>query len=327
MISQLKRFIKSFCLLEFLDTGFHIFEHKLKDKYYSENNELIPLKETQIVFMVDGRHTHGGLTDRLRAITTIYHYCKLKGIRFYIHFVYPFDLSLFLEPNIYDWSIKPKEISYNSKQATPAIIFDWHFNAIFHKPYLNKIVSKNKGKQIHIYSNSNFYKKYYSQDFNELFKLSPILTNRIKLEQEYTKAPYVAMVFRFQQLLGDFKEANYKILPEEEKQILIENCINKVKEIHDKYSYKTILVTSDSISFLKYISNELPYVHIISGRMVHMDYTKEEDKDVYMKSFIDMIMLSKAEKIYLLKTGDMYHSGFAKYAAMLNNKPYEEILF
>lgn len=61
--------------------------------------------------------------------------------------------------------------------------------------------------------------------------------------------------------------------------------------------------------------------------MIHMDYTKEEDKDVYMKSFIDMIMLSKAEKIYLLKTGDMYHSGFAKYAAMLNNKPYEEILF
>lgn len=35
----------------------------------------------------------------------------------------------------------------------------------------------------------------------------------------------------------------------------------------------------------------------------------------------------KAEKIYLLQTGDMYRSGFAKRAAKINNAPYEDIVF
>ena len=46
-----------------------------------------------------------------------------------------------------------------------------------------------------------------------------------------------------------------------------------------------------------------------------------------MKSFVDLFVLSKAEKIYLLQTGNMYHSGFAQCASMVENIPYEEIIF
>ena len=58
-----------------------------------------------------------------------------------------------------------------------------------------------------------------------------------------------------------------------------------------------------------------------------MDHTSDASNEVYMKSFVDLFVLSKAEKIYLLQTGDMYHSGFAKQASMIENVPYEEVLF
>ena len=56
-----------------------------------------------------------------------------------------------------------------------------------------------------------------------------------------------------------------------------------------------------------------------------MDHTSDASNEVYMKSFVDL--LSKAEKIYLLQTGNMYHSGFAKYASMVEETSYEEIIF
>ena len=39
------------------------------------------------------------------------------------------------------------------------------------------------------------------------------------------------------------------------------------------------------------------------------------------------LMLADAEKLYLLVTGDMYHSGFAESASFINNRPYEVINF
>ena len=39
------------------------------------------------------------------------------------------------------------------------------------------------------------------------------------------------------------------------------------------------------------------------------------------------MMLADAQKIYLLVTGDMFHSGFAQSASFINDKPYEEIIF
>ena len=87
------------------------------------------------------------------------------------------------------------------------------------------------------------------------------------------------------------------------------------------------MVTSDSGRFLQEITKQLDFVRIIPGKVVHMDHTSDANFDTYMKSFEDMLLLSKADKIYLLQTGDMYHSGFAKRAAMINKKTYEEVVF
>lgn len=328
MLSSFKRYIKSYWFVYFSTRGFHQSEQELKNKYYSENLKTIELKDTEIVFMVDGRFIHGGLTDRLRGITSIYHYCKEKGIQFYLNYTYPFQLSLFLEPNKYNWLINIDHITYNSRQALPIAINDWQFNVRLHKSYLDKIISKNKGKQIHIYSNTPCFKDSFQQNFKELFRPSFVLQQRVDETINMIGKPYIAMVFRFQQLLGDFKETGYKTLTIQAQDSLIKRCINKVNELrNNKHSNKLILVTSDSTTFLQIICSKLDFVRIIPGKVVHMDHTSDAPNEVYMKSFVDLLVLSKAEKIYLLQTGDMYHSGFARQASMIENVPYEEIIF
>lgn len=328
MLLTFKRYLKSYWFVHFSSKGFHKSEQKLKDTYYSDNLKTIELKNTEIVFMVDGRFIHGGLTDRLRGITSLYHYCKQKGISYYLNYTYPFELSQFLEPNKYNWLIDINHITYNSKQAVPVVINDWQFDVRLHKSYLDKIINRNKGKQIHVYSNTPYFKNTFKQDFEELFRPSFILQNRVNEIISMIGKPYIAMVFRFQQLLGDFKETGYKTLPKQEQESLIQHCINKVSELHNNaYSDKPVLVTSDSITFLHAICSKLNFVCIIPGKVVHMDHTSDASNEVYMKSFVDLLVLSKAQKIYLLQTGDMYHSGFAKQASMIRNIPYEKIIF
>jgi hypothetical protein len=46
-----------------------------------------------------------------------------------------------------------------------------------------------------------------------------------------------------------------------------------------------------------------------------------------MKTFLDFFVLSHSQKIYLLLTGKMYRSGFAKRAAKLHDVPFEVIRF
>lgn len=328
MLSTFKRYIKSYWFVNFSTKGFHQSEQELKAQYYSENSKTIELKSTEIVFMVDGRFIHGGLTDRLRGITSLYHYCKERGIQYYLNYTYPFELSQFLKPNKYNWLINTSRITYNSSQAIPIVINDWQFDVRLHKSYLDRVISKNKGKQIHIYSNTPYFKNTFKQDFKELFRPTFVLQHRVDEIINMIGKPYIAMVFRFQQLLGDFKETGYKTLPINEQKLLIQYCINKVNELHkNKHSSKLILATSDSTTFLQAVCQELDFVRMIPGKVVHMDHTSDASNDIYMKSFVDLFVLSKAEKIYLLQTGDMYHSGFAKYASMIEETSYEEIIF
>ena len=49
------------------------------------------------------------------------------------------------------------------------------------------------------------------------------------------------------------------------------------------------------------------------------------DFETHLKSFVDLLMLADAEKLYLLVTDDMFHSGFAESASLINNRPYEVI--
>lgn len=308
--------------------SFHHDENQIRNKYYSLKKPSLNINHTSIIIMIDGRFIHGGLTDRIRGITTIYGYCKEKKIPFYINHTYPFLLQDYLAPNQYNWQILQDKISYNTNEAVPICLNSFALSNKYHRLYLDFIIKKHKGKQIHIYTSTRFLDCSFSQNFNELFKPTYQLQETIDKTIRYIGLRYTAMVFRFQQLLGDFDEPGYKTLTQPEQQKLINNCINKVVELYKQEQTESlILVTSDSITFLKAIAEKLEFVRIIPGKVVHMDHTQNATYNTYMKSFIDLFLLSKADKIYLLQTGDMYHSGFAQRAAMINNKPYKEIIF
>ena len=157
---------------------------------------------------------------------------------------------------------------------------------------MNHLISKYPKRQLHIYSNALFADSRFLQNLSDLFIPTFRLQEALSVQVTYISEPYIAMFFRFQQLLGDFKEDGYQILSVQKQKELIEKCINKVEELYVLYhSGQKILVTSDSITFLETIRKQKNYVSIIPGKVVHMNYTSEAEYKDYMESFIDLLML------------------------------------
>ena len=149
--------------------GFITEEQIIKDKYYSYEYPLKKIEETTIIVMIDGRSIHGGLTDRLRGITTIYQYCKEKGLKFKLNYVYPFKLQDYLAPNSYNWIIEEKDISYNSEQTAVVVLNDYQLDIKLHRFYLDSRIRKNRGKQIHLYTNTYFFDNKFATSYGDLF--------------------------------------------------------------------------------------------------------------------------------------------------------------
>lgn len=301
-------------------------------KYYSDKSEnttsVTNENSTTLIFMVDGRMIHGGLSDRLRGMISIYKYAKEHNYDFKIYHRYPFALEDFYIPSKIDWRIQNQDLKYNLKEAQP--VFVESLGYLFENYTINKVLDdqiKADGRQYHIYTNVDLAGKQFNKYFNELFTESPYLHASVINLQGMLPHKYNAMVFRFQQLLGDFSEGHYPTLSKKEQIALIKKCINKVKDIQSKQKDKLpFLITSDSSTFLNEVV-KLPNVYIIPGKVVHMDYSISEKENVYLKSFLDLTLLSHAQSVYLLKTGKMYKSGFALRAALIGNSLYKEISF
>lgn len=323
------------------DIGFQRLSYALKrkkfiGKYYgtSDKSENTKLKK-QIVYMADGRISPGGLGDRLHGLISLYKFCKENGLNFKANFCSPFRLHDYFAPNKYDWDVEPDSLTYDIKESEPLLIFctfgKYHGTleqeANMQHKYLETKTSDSK--QYHVYTNAHFAHtpEVYSKLFHELFVPTPPLQNAIDWNKKRIGGEYVAVVLRFQNLLGDFKEANFKALPENERQGLIDKVKAKIKELHNaRHANKKVLVTSDSRLFLDNLS-DLDFVYTIPGKVVHMTYTPEHNFNLHLKSFVDLMVLADAQKIYLMVTGKMFHSGFAQSASFINAKPYEEIIF
>ncbi|MBP5441139.1 MAG: hypothetical protein J6Y14_09600, partial [Fibrobacter sp.] len=64
----------------------------LRDGYenYSENRDDGDSRQT-LIFMADGKWMHGGLTDRLRGMTSAYKFAKEHNLDFKIYHTSPFE--------------------------------------------------------------------------------------------------------------------------------------------------------------------------------------------------------------------------------------------
>lgn len=306
-----------------LKKWYHVQEDEIYYQYYKDS-DTPKTKKKQIVFLVDGRTIHGGLADRFKGIVSTYAYCKQHKIDFRLEYNYPFQLSDYFLPNKVDWKISEEEICYNPKFAHPIMVNSHQLDVRYHNLYL--WLESHKTQQLHVYGNSDAAYGQFSELFNELFKPSSLLQQHIEDNLRAIGNKYISATFRFQQLLGDLKEGNYPTLNDEDKQKLIDKCHLQLELLHNEYPNKTVLVTADSNTFLDSVRN-IPYIYVIPGTVVHMDYTPDASYMAYEKSFLDFLLIANADKVHLVYSNQMYKSGFPGLASKVYNKPYQEIFF
>ena len=297
-------------------------ERKISDNYISDNSMKCG---NEVICMIDGKVKHGGLTDRINGIVSCYNAANIANRKFKIFFSYPFNLLEFLVPNEYDWSITPDEVQYNVN-ARPLFIRSLNPSKERKRGLqLLHDIKNNDNKQIHVYSNINSVdNESFHHIFNKLFIPSVRLNDILDEERKKIGCNYISATFRFQQLLNDFKEGDYKILSEKCQKNLKSRCLSVIETLHFKYPDKKILVTSDSKTFLNTVVT-LPYVYVISGKMVHMEYNDSNDFFVHVKAFIDLFLISEADIIHSVVIKPMYESGFPRFASKINNRPFKVI--
>lgn len=285
-----------------------------------------------VVYMVLPETTFsGGLSDRLRGIVAIYKECKRKELPFRIVFE-PLHLEDYLQPNEYDWRISGDEICWDTRKVYPCTLLTYHAstrNRYQHwvQSSILKSYIRKPYEQIHVYSNMICRDKEYGPLFHELFKPTEELQQQIDyhLDKLGGRRSYISCTFRFRQLLGDFKEGG-DTLPTEQRGPYMERCIETVNSLHEQYPGKTILVTADSSTFLSELQERsLPYVYIMPGKVVHIGFTFDANHATYLKSFLDMYMISFADTVCLVRDKLMYHSGFPYRSALLGGARYKEI--
>ena len=285
-----------------------------------------------VVFMALNETTFsGGLSDRLRGIVSVYAECKRQGRPFRIVFE-PLHLEDYLAPNEYDWRIGEDEIDWDLAKSYPCVLLTYHNDS--HNRWQHFVQSsvlrsyfRKHCHQLHVFTNMIPSDEEYRTLFHELFKPADDLQQLIgyHLEKLGGEKNYISCTFRFRQLLGDFKEGG-ATLPVAKRQPYIQQCVQTVERLHELHPEKRILVTADSHTFLdELVAVSLPYVYVMPGKVVHLGFTSDASKAVYMKSFLDMYMISYADIVYLVRDKLMYHSGFPYRAALLGGTNYEEV--
>jgi hypothetical protein len=316
LLTKIRRYI-----IDILKTFYLYRYYRLSDKIISKENR------RTIVSMIDGRIPHGGLSDRICGIVSTYNFCKEHKLKFKLFFNYPYNILKYLEPNNYDWVINEEEITYNPLCTKFKHICNYG-QGIDYKTMKQYIDFRMIGLQklTLMYSNMYYFKsvKEFQICFHELFKPSIILQKAIENNISAIGEDYVSITFRFQQLLGDFKESGFKVLEtEEERQNLINICLKAVEYVHSLHNCK-VLVTSESSLFLNIVNKTFDYVYVIPGKVVHIDFidaVENISNDSLLKSFVDFFMLSKANTIYLANIKPLYKSSFPKVASFINSRP------
>lgn len=299
---------------------------------YSTYAAIKQLDNKRVICIYDGKIRNGGLADRLRGIVSVYKVCKEQNLKFKIIFTSPFNLSEFIEPNIIDWRITEQELNYNTTIADLCYIDTLSgsdYEAKKQEQWFRREFKK-KYNEFHVRTNAIFsYNGNYSTLFNELFKPSPKLQSSIEKQKEILGTNYISASFRFMNLLGDFNETvelHSKLTKEEQKELITKN-IEQLQLLHNECPEKRILVNSDSTTFIQ-TAAKLDYVYVIPGNITHIDGKNSSNEyETYEKTFLDFFMIANAERIYLLRTGQMYDSGYPFAASKIYNRPFEKIEF
>lgn len=266
-----------------------------------------------------------GLADKLKGCLSSYLLCKKYGLDFKIYWDEPFELTDYLEPNRYDWLITKSAIIRNPDVSQPVLIMELPNialqNWINHRVFKMRIFRK-RCMQTHLYTNMIYGADCYQQAFEELFKP----TDKLKaiLNEHLQKiGKYISVSTRFMALLGDFRDEDGFNTSLEEKQA--KALLDHSMEVLEKIILETpaeyhIFIASDSTRFINR-AMQLERTYVIPGEIGHSKFKCAEE--ILLKTFVDFFMLKEAHKSYLLKSKEMYGSGFPWLASKVGGHAYE----
>lgn len=282
------------------------------------------------VFMVDGRINHGGMFDRLKGLVTVYAIAKSLGKDFRIDWTYPFDLTKYLEPVSHDWRITEDKMRWGLTD---------HANIIAYGETANpRRLWKRRSRETHFYYGFNSIDKVnahfgtcydWGELYRELFRPTPYLQQYLDYYKQDIGSEYIAIHTRFMNLLGDRVETvgHLVTLSEEEQQKLKEATKAAIEKLMLQHPGKRVMVASDSMEFIKYISSEIPAVYIVPGNAKHIDTVGETDDTENIKIFTDYYFMAGAQHVYSLWHEGMYRSAFPEYSARIGGVEFTRLDF
>lgn len=283
------------------------------------------------LFVSNGMTPMGGLCDILKGMISTYGWCKEHQVPFKVLFTHPFILDRYLVPNLYDWTVDEDKVSFNRSESVVvclmytfdiADLVDSGEAIVKTQKYFDNKLSYSKHGQVHVYANAQtpYANAHFATLFNELFAPHPMLKERLDSYRQNLGNNYISISFRFTTLLGDFQDCTGAPLSSEESEEYIKECLNAIVSISDQaVPHTKILITADSTKFLSRVN--IPGCYIIPGQIGHIQFNSGDE--MHMKTFLDLMMISGAQEVYLVKYKKMYNSGFAKTAAMIGSRPFK----
>lgn len=290
--------------------------------------------KVNIVFV---RNSFGGITDWFKGMVSLFDFCDRKKYDFKIYAKDKFDFNRFFVPNSYNWQMSDSE--YGNAENGLGAIHLWLSESgvkgsemwIEQQYVLNKICRTNKVSNVFIHSVAPYGLPTFGKRFKELFKMTPYLNSVVEPMQKML-TPYMAVAFRFVNLLGDSDESVAGIDPiDKEEQInLVNGCIDELNGLIEKNANLNVLITTDSFRFLSCIDRDpvlKEKVNYLVGDKIHhhIGFSNEVTDVGITKSYAEFMLISVAEKVYQIQIGSMYESKFPKRAASINGRPYRII--
>ena len=297
-------------------------------KYYKEQDNACDTDMSPVcIAMFDGRVNQGGLCDRLWGAVSTYLYCKDNGIPFKLNFVAPFQLTDYLVPASIDWEISETDLCYDSRVARPLVIKCLGFGRDDDMRIIGKAF-KNGIRQLHVYTNAHATRLRFHEGFGDLFKPSAVLGDAINDVIAKNGDDYVSISFRFVRLFGDFEDVNWPVLPDEKsREDMIRRGLAVIEKVKSLHPGKKVLVTTDSSTFLSR-ARQLNDVFVVEGDIKHVDFSDVGSATLpHLKTFLDLLLISRAKHVYLGINDMVYRSTFAKTASQIGNRPFDMIEF
>ena len=299
---------------------------KKAKKYYSFFNFTLKKPKKMIVFLCDGKYSHGGFADRLKGIISLFAFALVKNVPFKIVYNFPFQLNDYLLENQYDWLPKKEKISSN--------FFQTKYFCLIDKCSADDLLTIKKiRKQTHFHANMDYLEQInsvfgtnfdFATLFHILFNPTKELSDLLMFHKTQMGQQYISAHFRFIGLLGDFKDNRNNELAENEKETLIKRNLLVINDLAQKFPNQKIFVAADSEIFIKQ-AKTIDNVYVLDGNILHIDKTKGE-KSAYLRVFLDFFLISESTKVFSICSSEMYASQFPIYAAKINNVEFEKII-